>query len=199
MICERLHISKRHLVLLMIASAFQAFGMYNIHSPSGITEGGIFGFLLLIQYWLKVSPALSSIVLNGICYLWGWKRLGRSFILKSCIASLSYSITYAICSLYEPLWPDVVNHPLPASVLGALFIGIGAGICVRCGGATCGDDAMAMCIHDMSGITMEKIYLCSDLFVLVLSLSYIPFSRIIYSLITVVISGQIIGLFQRIS
>ncbi|MGM9940909.1 MAG: YitT family protein [Bulleidia sp.] len=199
MISAKLHISKQHMILLILASAFQAFGMYNIHSPSGITEGGIFGFLLLIQYWLKVSPALSSIVLNGICYLWGWKRLGRSFITKSIIASLAYSLTYALCSMHEPLWPDIVNHPLIACITGALFIGIGAGICVRCGGATCGDDALAMCIHDLTGIAMEKIYLCSDLFVLVLSLSYIPFSRIIFSLITVVISGQIIGYLERIS
>jgi hypothetical protein len=46
---------------------------------------------------------------------------------------------------------------------------------------------------------IERIYLVSDLTVLGLSLSYIPFQRIIYSLITVILSGQIIGWIQKIN
>ena len=45
---------------------------------------------------------------------------------------------------------------------------------------------------------IERIYLVSDMTVLLLSLSYIPFRRIAYSLLTVILSGQIIGLVQRI-
>ena len=47
-------------------------------------------------------------------------------------------------------------------------------------------------------VPIEKVYLVSDLTVLGLSFSYIPFSRMIYSLFTVVLSGQIIGWIQKI-
>lgn len=197
MIFDRLHISYKTALTLFLASGFQAFGMYHIHATARITEGGIFGALLLLNHWFALSPALTSIVLNGACYLWGWKRLGHTFVLKSLIASAGYSVVYAVCELFPPLWPDIVNHPLLASISGALFIGIGAGICVRMGGATSGDDALAMSIHDMTGIPVERIYLTSDLAVLLLSLSYIPYTRIIWSLLTVIISGQIIGWFQK--
>ena len=197
MIFDRLHISYKTALTLFLASGFQAFGMYHIHETARITEGGIFGALLLLNHWFALSPALTSIVLNGACYLWGWKRLGHTFVLKSLIASAGYSVVYAVCELFPPLWPDIVNHPLLASISGALFIGIGAGICVRMGGATSGDDSLAMSIHDMTGIPVERIYLTSDLAVLLLSLSYIPYTRIIWSLLTVIISGQIIGWFQK--
>ena len=82
-------------------------------------------------------------------------------------------------------------------MLGALFIGIGAGVCVRCGGATCGDDALAMCISGVLHIGVEKAYLITDLSVLALSMTYIPLRRIGYSLLTVTLSGQIIGWIQR--
>ena len=88
--------------------------------------------------------------------------------------------------------------PLAASVLGALFIGVGAGICVRIGGATSGDDALAMSLSHLLHVRVQWIYLASDLLVLVLSLSYIPVRRIMYSLLTVILSGQIIGIVQRI-
>ena len=89
--------------------------------------------------------------------------------------------------------------PLLASIVGALFIGIGAGICVRVGGATCGDDALAMSLSHVSKIPIQWIYLISDLTVLGLSLSYIPLKKIAYSLLTVVLSGQIIGWIQKIT
>ena len=87
---------------------------------------------------------------------------------------------------------------LLASVAGALFIGVGAGLCVRAGGATSGDDALAMSLASLTKIPIQWLYLISDLTVLALSLSYIPVRRIGYSLLTVVLSGQIIGWIQRI-
>ena len=92
-----------------------------------------------------------------------------------------------------PLWPQIAQRPLLAAVLGALFIGIGAGLCVRVGGATSGDDALAMSLSHLTKIPIQWLYLISDLTVLLLSLSYIPLGRIGYSLLTVILSGQIIG------
>lgn len=186
-------------VIAFLASGFQAFGMYNIHALSGVTEGGIFGLILLLDHWLHISPAITSFLLNAACYLLGWKTLGKDFIGYSLVAAAGYSICYAICELFPPLWPQIANMPLTASLVGALFIGIGAGICVRIGGATSGDDALAMSVHALTGISVEKIYLVSDLTVLLLSLSYIPLRRIVYSLLTVILSGQIIGWIQKIS
>ena len=45
----------------------------------------------------------------------------------------------------------------------------------------------------------EWMYLITDLSVLALSLTYIPWEKIIYSLITVVLSGQLIGWIVKIS
>lgn len=87
--------------------------------------------------------------------------------------------------------------PLAAAIVGALFIGIGVGICVRQGAAPGGDDALAMSISHLTEVGIDKVYLVSDLIVLGLSVSYIPLKRIGYSLITVILSGQIIGIVQR--
>ena len=96
------------------------------------------------------------------------------------------------------MFPGIAEVPLAAAIFGALFIGIGAGICVRVGGATSGDDALAMSLSHLTKVPIQWIYLISDLLVLGLSLSYIPFSRISYSLLTVILSGQIIGWIQKV-
>ena len=81
--------------------------------------------------------------------------------------------------------------------MGALFVGVGAGLCVRIGGAPSGDDALAMSISQATGWKIQWVYLMTDLIVLVLSLSYIPVKRIGYSLFTVLLSGQLIGFVQN--
>lgn len=191
-------IKPKHTLILFFASAFQAFGMYNIHALADITEGGVLGAVLLIEHWLHISPAISSFLLNAACFLFGFRVLGKKFIVSSFIAALGYSVGYGICEQFPPLWPEIVQYPLFAAILGALFIGIGAGLCVRAGGATSGDDALAMSLSHISQIPIQWIYLVSDLTVLLLSLSYIPLRRIVYSLFTVILSGQIIGWIQRI-
>lgn len=185
-------------VVAFLASAFQAFGMYNVHALSGVTEGGIYGLVLLLDHWLHISPSISLFVLNVICYALGWKVLGRSFIGYSVVASLGYSVAYAICECFPPLWPQLADMPLVAALVGALFIGIGAGLCVRVGGATSGDDALAMSLSSLTKVPIQRLYLISDLVVLALSLSYIPLRRMGYSLLTVILSGQIIGWVQKI-
>lgn len=188
----------RNCLIIFLGSIIQAVGIYNIHSVSAVTEGGVLGLTLLLQHWFSLSPAVSSFALNLACYLLGWRTLGKEFIGYSLISISIYSVSYGIFEHFPPLWPEISAYPLMAALAGAMFIGVGAGLCVRAGGATAGDDALAMSFSHIFRCPIQRIYLISDLTVLVLSLSYIPFRRIAYSLLTVVLSGQIIGWIQKI-
>ena len=105
-------------------------------------------------------------------------------------------MVYAFLEQFDPLWPQLAHKPLAAALLGAVFVGVGVGICVRAGGAPTGDDALAMSLSHLLKTKIQYVYLVSDISVLLLSLSYIPWQRIGYSLLTVILSGQIIGWLQ---
>ena len=191
-------LKKTNCMILLLGTVIQAIGIYNIHSLSNVTEGGVLGLTLLIRHWLGISPAVSSLVLNLCCYAFGWKTLGKDFVGYSLLSIAAYSLFYSILELFPPLWPDIGQYPLIAALAGALFIGIGAGLCVRAGGTTAGDDALAMSLSHRFGWPIERIYLVTDPTVLLLSLSYIPARRIVYSLLTSILSGLIIGWIQKI-
>ena len=188
----------KNCIFLVLGSAILAFGLFNVHSFSGVTEGGTLGLTLLLDHWLGLSPAISSLILNGICYFIGWRALGKDFIAYSAVCCLSFSLFYWICELVGPVYPAIADHRLLAAIVGALFVGVGFGLCIRFGGAPCGDDALAMSISKKTRLGIRWVYLISDLTVLLLSLSYIPLTDILYSLLTVVISGQIIGFIDGI-
>lgn len=184
-------------LICLLGSAILAFGLYNIHSFSGVTEGGILGLTLLLYNWFNLSPSISGFVLNAACYIGGFKVLGREFAIYSIVAGVGFSVFYAICEAFPPLFPEIADMPLLASIVGAMFVGVGVGLSVRVGAAPGGDDALALSISAKTGISIQWIYLISDLIVLALSLTYIPLARLMYSLLTVIISGQIIGFVQK--
>lgn len=183
----------RKYLVLYIGSFILAFGLYNIHRRTGVTEGGVLGAIMLLENWFGWSPSVTGPVLDISCYLIGFKYLGWSFARYSLAASFGFSLNYRIAEMIGPVLPDLSGRPLAAAIVGALFVGIGVGLCVRIGGAAGGDDALAMAISKMSGRDISKAYLLTDITVLTLSLTYIPLRRIAYSLITVTLSSYLIG------
>ena len=183
-------------LLLLAGSALLAFGLYNVHSISNVTEGGILGLTLLLEHWFGISPSFSGFLLTALCYFLGWKILGKRFLVFSFISAIGFSVFYGIFEQFDPLFPQIGEMPFLAAVVGALFVGISVGICVRVGGAPTGDDAMSL--SSVLTVDIQWIYLASDLVVLFISLSYIPLNKILYSLLTVLLSGQIIGIIQKI-
>lgn len=192
-------IKPKSCIILLLGSTILAFGLYNIHSMSGVTEGGVLGLTLLLDHWFGISPSVSSFVLSLICYLMGFKILGKEFIANSIVATCGFSIAYKICEQFDPLWPQLAQMPMTAALAGALFVGIGVGICVRTGGAPGGDDALSMTLSHVTHLNIEWIYLICDLIVLGLSISYIPLKKLGFSLLTVILSGQIVGWIQRVN
>ena len=189
----------KNISLCLLGSAILAFGLYHVHALSAVTEGGVLGLTLLLHHWFDISPAFSGFVLNFICYAVGWKTLGNRFIAYSAISGGGFSLFYRIFEQFPPLWPELAAMPLTAAIIGALFVGIGIGISIRAGGAPGGDDALAMSISKLLKADIRWVYLVQDTVVLGLSLTYLDLKHIAVSLLTVVLSGQIIGWIQHLT
>lgn len=183
--------------MLLSGSAVLAFGLCHIHAYAPITEGGILGLILLLDHHLDLSPAITSVILNALCYMIGLRMLGRGFLLDSAVAAGSFSVFYALFDLLPPILAPINAIPLLAAIIGAIAVGLGCGLAIRAGGAPSGDDALAMAISARLGCNISAVYLIFDLAVLLLALTYIPLTKILYSLLTVFLSGQIVGLLQK--
>ncbi|RHT55148.1 hypothetical protein DW757_16055 [Clostridium sp. AM29-11AC] len=178
---------------LLLGTAILSFGLYNIHSQADITEGGALGLQLLIQHWFGISPSVIGPVVDFMCYLLGWKILGGAFLKNAIVSSISYAFFYSLHEKMGYMLPDLSPHPIFAAVLGGLFVGVGVGLVVRSGGASGGDDALALILNRVTKAKLERCYFITDFVVLMLSLSYIPLGKIACSLLTVSISSYVIG------
>lgn len=179
---------------MMLGAAILSFGLYNVHSQSQITEGGVLGMQLFLQHWFGISPSVSGIVMDLTCYAAGFRLLGKTFLKNAVVASCCFSLFYRINeNVIGHVLPNLGEMPVLAAVVGGMFVGVGVGLIVRAGGASGGDDALAMIISKLSKKPLAKAYFMTDFVVLMLSLTYIPAVKIACSLITVSLSSFIIG------
>ena len=185
-----------HAIVVLPMAAIVSLGLYTVHRQSGSTEVCVLGAVLLLHHWFGWPASVITPVLDISCYLLALKVLGPDFIKWSVASTLCVSGFFRLWETWPPFLPDLSGQPLLAAVLGALFVGVGVGLIVRQGGSSGGDDALALSIAKAVKCRISYAYLFTDLTVLLLSLSYIPFRRIAYSLVTVTVSSWLIDLLQ---
>ena len=118
-------------LIALFGSAFLAFGLYHVHSFSGVTEGGVLGMTLLLDHWFHISPSVSGFIMNLACYAMGWKLLGRQFIAYSILSSASFSLSYRICEQCGRSLPICrLPHPCSARSSSASVPGSACGSAV---------------------------------------------------------------------
>lgn len=186
-------IIKKQYCLLLLGAAILSFGLYNIHSQSSITEGGILGMTLFLKHWLGISPGITGLWMDAICYFFAYKLLGKTFLKNAIFASFGFSMFYNIYEYFGYVLPSLDGYPISAAVLGGLIVGLGVGIILKAGGASGGDDALALIISKLSKCKISKAYFLADFVVLMLSLTYISADKIICSLLSVSISSYVVG------
>ena len=187
----------RTVLAIVLGTAITTFGIYNVHRQADITEGGILGLILLFNFWLGMSSSILSPLLDTLSYALGFKYLGKEFLKTSIFATICMAGFFRLWELFPPVLPSLADYPLLAALAGGCFIGTGCGLVVRQGASCAGDDALALVISKVTGCRISRAYLLTDVSVLVLSLSYIPAVRIVYSLITVIVSSFMIDFIQN--
>lgn len=183
------------ILLIILGATILAFGTYNLNYQNNITEGGVLGLLLFFKNLFDLSPSITSIIIDFTLFFLGARFLGRQFLLYSFLSTASFSIAYGTFESIGFMIPNLSHNMLLASILAGIFVGIGVGIIVYAGGASGGDDVIALLVSRFTPLKMNWVYLLSDMTVLLLSLAYLHYSQIFWSLIAVTISGKIISIF----
>ena len=189
-------LTRTGLINIILGSMIESFTIVNIHIPSQITEGGILGLALLAYKTFGINPSILSLIMDVICILIGINIFGKAFLRKTLLSSIFFAIFYKIFSLMGPIVPNLYSYPFLAAIFGGIGIGLGCGLVVSQGGASGGDDALALVVSNKTKINISYAYLLMDVIVLVMSLTYIPLARIIYSLVTTTVSSVLVGQFE---
>lgn len=182
----------KQLLILMFGSFILAFSYYHINFQNGLSEGGFVGLALLGKYLLNWSPALSMLVLDVLVMIVAIFFRGWKFIANTLFASVLFSAFYELFEQFSPLTMDLTGNLPLAALLSGLLTGVGAGLVLRAGGASGGDDILALMLSEWSGIKIGTMFILMDAVVLILSLFYLPFKETMFTIMAVLIAGKMI-------
>ncbi len=173
-------------LILTIAVGISSLGWAGFLIPSNIIGGGITGLSSTIYFLWGWDVGITSLAINIVLILLAIKTLGLSYGVKTIYCTVIFSILLSFFTSHftEPIVSDVFI----ATLIGAALGGTGTAILFINGGSTGGNEIIAMIINKHKNISLGKLLLIIDIFII--STSYIVFQdieKIVYGLITMAI------------
>lgn len=185
-------ISYYSLGMMLLGSFLLAFTYYHINFQNQLSEGGFVGLALLGKYMFNLPPSLTVLLLDLLIFVIALFFKGTKFMMNTLITSVSFSVFYELCDRWSPLQIDFGNNLFMAAVTAGVLTGIGAGIVLRAGGATGGDDILCVLLSQWTGMRIGTAFILADVVVLSISLLYLPLKSTLFTVLAVCIGGQII-------
>lgn len=195
--------------ILITAGAFvAALGLNLFLEPHSIAPGGVSGVAVLIHQLAggKISVGILTILLNVPLFLLGYRELGKTFVFKSIVGTVLYSVmidlsVYCVKPLRRLLSAErygTGGHTMLYAIWGGLLMGIGFGLIFRGGATTGGTDIGARLLQRrMSWMSLGQLMLFLDiLFLFVVALIYRTLIAAMYTGIAVFISSKMIDVVE---
>ncbi|HWO95794.1 MAG TPA: YitT family protein [Bacillus sp. (in: firmicutes)] len=173
--------------IIIFGSFILAAAFYHIHVQNNLAEGGFIGIALLVKQLFNISPSITTLLLDIPLILLGSQLLGKRLAIKTIIGATSFSCFYALMERYSPLEINLSQHLFIAAVTGGILVGFGLGLILRHGGATGGDDILSLIVSKLSRLSVGKVYFLFDGIVLAVSLIYLNWHEVAYTILSVAI------------
>lgn len=131
-----------HYALILVGCLIGAVAYPLFLVPNGIAPGGVTGISMVLHHAFGWPVGMTSLLINIPLFLIGYRSMGRTFVLRSLVATVLFSALIDLLQL-EPL----TREPLLASVFGGVLVGFGLGLILRAGATTGGTDLLARVVH----------------------------------------------------
>lgn len=158
--------------LISVGSLIFCLAWTSFVIPNGLSSGGLTGLCTIIQYGVGIPIGITYPVINIALLLLGFLVLGKGFGIKTIYVIALTSVLFDVL----PMFPQLQVHmdeKLLVALVGAAMESVGIGLVMLRGGSTGGTDIIAMVINKYWPISVGRVYLVTDIFI-ILSILLVP-------------------------
>lgn len=179
-------------ILIIVGCMIAAFGTACFLLPNQLSSGGFAGIATIFYYFFNIQMGTTIIILNIPLFILGYFKLGKMFILRTCFATVLYSIFIDVFSLISPFTDD----RFLASIYGGIIIGFGLALVFRANTSTGGSDLIAYIAQNYNKeITISNILVLIDVVIVILNLiAFREIEIVLYSAICIYLIGKMLDL-----
>lgn len=160
--------------------------------PNQLSSGGIAGIATILYYFLKIPMGTTILIFNIPLFLFAAYKLGKSFLLKSVVGTISFSIAIDILDKLTPLTQD----RFLACIYGGIVIGLGTAIILKANSSTGGSDLVSMIVKEYNAnIRTSNVIIIIDTIIVGLNVLFFKEVEIgLYSAIAIYLMGKMIDI-----
>jgi uncharacterized membrane-anchored protein YitT (DUF2179 family) len=186
---RRIRTILRALFLITIGTLIYSAGISLLIDPNDLAPGGVSGISIMLSRFTPIPTGTWILIINIPLLVFGWWKLGRKFIIKTCYATVMTSLFTNLLSTIPP----VTNDLICAVVLGGIAVGTGIGLVFRAGGTTGGMDIIVKLLR------LKYPYLKSGSIFLVLDMLVVIASGFVFQNLTLAVyAGIVIALDAKV-
>lgn len=154
-------------VMIALGAGLAAFSIELFLVPNEIIDGGIIGISLILDYLLSgISPLISFatlvIILNLPFMYYGYKQIGKTFVVSSIFGVVALAVIESYLHHAEPI---DLNEPILAAVFGGLTLGLGVGLVIRHGGSLDGTEILGILLTKRLPFSVGEFVMFINIFI----------------------------------
>ncbi|MFD0674297.1 YitT family protein [Cohnella sp. GCM10027633] len=178
-------------VLMLLSAAAVGCGFKWLLIPEELLSSGASGVAMIIGYVSGWNIGWLYFALNVPILLWGYRVLGRRFVVLSMIVVVS-------TSLFMQIIPEIaITHGdrLLGSVFGGVLVGLGSAVSLRYGGSSGGFDIVASIVSRYRDVPIGLIViLMNTIVVAALGILIDDWNAALYSMLSIYLTGRVVDI-----
>ena len=172
---------------LVIGSFLFAGGINLFVIPQHFGEGGVTGVTIILYYLFQWEPWLTSLLINAVLLLMGYRFLGK-------VTTIYTIIVVGLLSVFLHLtktWTISSSEPTINAIFGGVVVGLGIGLIVRVGGTSAGTGILAKIANKYLSWNVSYALLFFDLIVVFASLFIIGFEKMMLTILMLFVATKV--------
>ena len=176
-----------NIAVVILGSFLFSIGINTFMIAGNLGEGGVTGVAIILLYAFDISPAISTLVLNSLLLIVGFKYLSRRAMYYTIFAVIMMSM---FLDLTET-WVIQSDEIMLNVIFGGLFIGLGNGLVIRIGATTAGSAIIGRIAHKFLDVKIATAILVADLIVILLSLTVLTVEKVLLTVTAMYIAVKV--------
>ncbi len=174
---------------ITIGSLILAFGINIFLVPYKISTGGVSGAATIIFYVFRMPMSVTTLVLNLILFVIGYKTLSKSSIIKTLVGIVFLSVFLQLTSYISCYSDDMMI----SAIFGGVLVGVGVGLVVLKDASTGGSDFAAIILNKtIPYISVATFILIIDtLIILTSGIVFRDYTIMFYSVLSLYVSTKV--------
>ena len=178
---------------MTLGAVIAAFAIEEFLVPCTILDGGVVGIGIIISTLSKIPLSMLTICLNLPFLIFGARKLGKMFIVKSAYSMAVFSI---FLDVFAPM-ANATEEYLLAVCFGGVILGIGVGLVIKFGGCLDGTETAAILLNKKFHVSVGGfVLICNIIIFAAAGIVLKSFDRAMYSLLTYFITSKVLDIVE---